>query len=743
MTDAPAKTKRSAVRKWTRRSLLATAGMVGGGLALGLTLSPNRLTMTGDVAEKDEAILNTWVKIAPDNRITVYYPHSEMGQGVGTGLAQMLAEELEADWSKITIEQAPVTNDYVNSDLGRGYIVGDGARIPNFMYPMLDFAFLHIATGLVGQLTGGSTAIRLTGQHGMRRAGAAAREMLMQAAADRWDVPIASLTARDSVITHADSGRSATFGALASDAPGQTPNLKPALKPSSDYRIVGQSKPRLDIPHKVNGTARFGMDVTLPGMVYAAIALPAVRDAHVGAIDDSGMTPRPGLGQVVNIGAAVAVAADSYWTASQALNELSITWEGGQRDLSSDMVRATQQADLDRGDFEVMDAEGDPDAALQSGTMYEATFEVPYLAHATMEPLNCTLSITDTGADVWVGHQNQLFARNAIAEALALAPEQVTLHPVYLGGGFGRRSETDFVVLPARIAQVVGKPVKVIWSREMDMANDMYRPAVLSRMAGTVENGRITAIRHHYIDAQSGMPDSERPFAFQYDVPNRDIARVICPSPLSVGPWRSVDFTQMGFFNETFMDDLAQAADADPLQFRLDHSSNPRIRAVLERLRAESDWTLELPPGRSRGVAMVESFGSVVGQVAEISVTGDRGIRVHRVTSVLDCGRLINPVAGKAQVTGSVIFGLTSALFGEITLDKGAVVQRNFPDYDMLRLANAPAQNVHFIASDDPPGGLGEPATPPITPALTNAIFRATGERIRQLPISKHGFYAV
>ena len=736
--------QRSAAAKWTRRSFLAASGVVGGGLALGITLSPNRLQMAAaEAATGDEVLLNTWVKITPDNQITVFFPHSEMGQGVGTGLAQMLAEEMEADWSTISIQQAPVSDEYTNSDLGRGYIVGEGARIPAFMYPMLDFAFLQVSSNLVGQLTGGSTAIRLTGHHGMRRAGAAAREMLMRAAAAEWDVPMGSLTARDSIVSHAASGQSATYGALASRAAEFTPNLKPELKDSRDYRIVGQSKPRLDLPAKVNGTAEFGIDVVVPGMVYAAVALAPIRDARVQAVDESGLTPRPGLGQVLVLEDAVAVPADSYWTASRALEELSVTWAGGQSTLSSATVRAQQAADLDRGEFEGMDEAGDADAALASGTVLRSEFDVPYLAHATMEPMNCTVALSAEGAEVWVGNQNMMFARNAVAETLGMEPQRVRMHPVYLGGGFGRRGETDFVTLAARIAERLDTPVKVIWSRETDMANDTYRPAILSRMEGSVEAGRITAIGHHYIDARSGMPDNERPFAFQYDVPNRDIGRVICPSPIPVGTWRAVDFTQMGFFNETFMDELAEAAGADPLEFRLRHTSNPRIRTVLERLGREAGWGRALPGRHGLGLAMVESFGTICAQAVEASVSDDGGVRVHRVTSVLDCGRVINPDAADAQVMGSVIFGLTSALHGEITLQGGAILQRNFPDYEMMRLANAPDQDIHFLDSDEAPGGLGEPAVPPVTPALTNALYSVTGERMRSLPIGRSGLYAI
>lgn len=727
--------KRATAAKWTRRSLLATVGLVGGGLALGITLSPNRLKISeASAAEGDELILNTWVKIAPDDRITVFVPHSEMGQGAGTGLAQMLAEEMEADWDKVAIEQAPVSDAYVNSDLGRGYVVGDGARIPAFMYPMLDFTFLHLANGLVGQMTGGSTAIRLTGHHGMRRAGAAAREMLMQAAADEWDVPQGTLVAERGTISHPPSGRSATFGALATRAASFTPNLKPTLKDSADYTIVGQPKPRLDLPSKIDGTAIFGIDVVVPNMAYGAVAFPPVRDARtrsVGALPDL-----PGADRIVDLGDAVVVVADSYWTAQRVVDELEIEWEGGRTDVSSATLRATHARDLEQGETEAMDIEGDVDAA--TGTRITSEYHAPYLAHATMEPMNCTAHVTEDGAEIWVGNQNMLHARNAAAEALGLGPERVTMHPTYLGGGFGRRGENDFVLLAARAARELGRPLKIIWSREADLANDTYRPAVLSRMEGTVEDGRITSVRHRYVDASSGMPDSERPFAFQYDVPNRDIARVKCPSPIPVGTWRAVDFTQMGFFNEVFMDELAEAAGADPLAFRLAHTSNPRIRAVLERAGTLADWGRDMPEGTAQGLAMVESFGTIVAQVVEVRVE-DSALHVPHVTSVVDCGRVINPNAAAAQVTGSVIFGLSSALSEEITLEGGAIEQRNYPDYPVLRLENAPHQTVEFIASDNAPGGLGEPAVPPVTPALINAIARAAGMRVRDLPVRRAG----
>lgn len=727
--------------KIARRTLLVSAGVIGGGVALGVALAPNRLKIyQDDIADGDEVILNTWVKLTPDNKLTVIVPHSEMGQGVGTGLAQMLAEEMEAEWDTVSIEQAPATDDYINSDLGRGYIVGEGAKIPAFVYPSLDFAFLQLAKGLVGQITGGSTAIRLTGYHGMRRAGAAAREMLTRAAAKEWGVPVNSIRAEKSVLYHDGSNRSAPFGAFAAAAARFAPNLKPALKSPADYTIVGKAKPRLDLPEKVTGAAQFGMDVVVPGMKYAAISQAPKFGAQAVAVND----PENPAHRVVNLGDAVVVVADSYWEASNTLRALQIKWDGGDEKLTSDALRAAHNAHLSETRHEeVMDKEGDAASLLQSPDTVSVEYAVPYLAHATMEPMNCTASVADGKCELWVGHQNPIAARDDAAKTLGIKKSDVTVHNCYLGGGFGRRARTDNVVQAVRTATEIGAPVKLVWSREQDMTNDFYRPAIVSRMRGSLEDGKINAMSHAYIYADAGMPDSERPFAFQYDAPNRRIARHPYPSPIPIGSWRSVDFTQMGFFNESFIDELAHKAGADPLAFRLAHKSNPRHRAVLERLADEASWGRPTTPGASQGVAIVDSFESIVGQVAEVTVEEGGRVRLHRITSVVDCGQVINPNAAEAQIHSSVIFALSAVFFGEITLENGEVVQQNFPDYDMIRLRNAPVQAVHFMESHEPPGGLGEPGTPPVAPALANAIFAATGERIRELPLLRAGFRSI
>ncbi|MEL6184233.1 MAG: molybdopterin cofactor-binding domain-containing protein [Myxococcota bacterium] len=728
---------------WTRRSLLASTGLVGGGLALGIGFAPNRLRMSDPSAlGEDEVLLNTWVKLTPDDLITVLVPHGEMGQGAGTGLAQMLAEDMDADWETIRVVQAPVTETYTNSDLGRGYIVGEGAAIPAFMYRALDFTFLQLASRMVGQMTGGSTAIRLTGQYGMRRAGAAARDMLVQAAAARWEVSPASLSAAQGVITHAESGRRVRFGALASDAARYAPDLKPELKPSARYTIVGQPKPRLDIPSKVDGSAQFGLDVRVPGMRTAAIRHAPVFGAKVEAVRPGPAVEGSKELQLVELPSAVAVVGPTYWEASQALSQVEVDWKGGHEKTSSEALRSAQSGALEAEELDPVDEEGSLKDGFRGSKRIESELSVPYLAHANMEPINCTAWVRDERCDIWVGHQNPMFARNAAARALGFGPEQVTVHPQLMGGGFGRRGKLDYVLETVLIAEKVGVPVKVVWSREEDMTNDFYRPAVVSKLEGAVTGGRITALSHRYIDARSGMPDSERPFAFQYDVPHRSIRRALWESPVPVGTWRSVDFTQMGFFYETFMDRLAHAAGRDPLDFRLAHTTDPRRKAALERLAEVSEWKSPLPSGRARGLALVTSFESIVGHVVEASLTEDRKIRVHKVTSVVDCGRLINPNAGEAQVQGSVIYGLTAALLGEITMSKGEVQQSNFPNYDMLRLATAPEQTVFFMGSDHPPGGLGEPAVPPVAPALANALFALTGTPVTELPLTRSGYRA-
>lgn len=738
-TTAPTKVTPSRARTWTRRSFLATAGLLGGGLALGLTLSPNRLAMSTAEAARGGAVpLNTWVKLTPDNRVTVLIPHSEMGQGVGTGLAQMLAEEMDADWDLVSIEDAPIAPAYINSDLGRGYIVGEGASIPGFVYPLLDFTFLQVAGLLVGQMTGGSTAIRLTGHHGMRRAGAAARAMLIQAAAKAWGVPATEVTAKASRLNHAASGRTGTFGEMATRAAAFTPDLKPDLKDPALYTIVGQPKKRLDLPAKVDGSAVFGMDVMVPGLVHAAIRLPERVGATVGGIDDRAARALTGVLAVIDLGEAVVVAADSYWTAERAAGLLAIDWRGGDPALTSQTIEASQFDTLDRGTREALDVGGNVGAA--KGARIEAAYGVPYLAHAAMEPMNCTISVTAKGCEAWVGHQNFMFARDALAKALGLHADQVTVHKHLLGGGFGRRSDMDFVLHAARAAKALGRPLKLIYSREADILSDQFRPAVASRLIAKLEGGRITAFEHLYTEAGAGMPDSERAFDFPYTVNDRKIERVQWKSPLPVGSWRAVDFTQIGFFHEAFVDELARAAGADPIAFRLAHLSDPRLIGVLKRLATEANWGRAKVLGEGRGVALVRSFETIVGMVIDVTVTADRAVKVTKVTSVVDCGRVINPDAGAAQITGSVVFGLTAALHGAITVKGGSVVERNFPDYEMMRLADAPAQTVVFLEPNGAPGGMGEPGVPPVAPALVNAIADATGSRVRSLPLAKAGY---
>jgi isoquinoline 1-oxidoreductase beta subunit len=563
---------------------------------------------------------------------------------------------------------------------------------------------------------------------------------LLHCASESWDVAMDSLRVSKSVVYHDASSRTATFGELSSLAAKYTPPLKPALKSFDQYTIVGQAKPRLDIPEKTDGTAVFGMDVMVPNMLYAAIKQAPVRDAKVVSVDESTLAGQPGITKMINLGDAVVVVADSYWGASRALEKLDIEWGGGQQELSSSALFQTHENELDTQSGTVVDSTGDVGLLLNSEDAIVAQYAVPYLAHAAMEPMNCTVWVQADKCDIWVGHQNPLDAKKAAASELGMPLADVTLHNCYLGGGFGRRSSSDVVSQAVKVAREVDVPVKLVWSREQDMSNDFYRPAIVSRMKGTLGGNKIEAMSHSYIHTETGMPDSERAFDFQYDVENKEISRVNSPSPIPTGAWRSVDFTQMGFFNESFVDEMAHSANVDPLDFRLMHKTDERERAVLERLRLESNWGEPSAAGNVQGIAIVNSFGSIVGQVVELSVDAEQRINIDRVTSVVDCGLLINPSSAEAQIQGSVIFALTAAAFGEITLRDGKVEQQNFPSYDMLRMANTPKQSVHFIKSNHPPGGLGEPGVPAAAPALTNAIFAATGTRIRTLPITRGGF---
>ncbi|MBB85266.1 MAG: isoquinoline 1-oxidoreductase [Deltaproteobacteria bacterium] len=736
--------------KWTRRAFLTTGAVVGGGLIAGIAIRPgNRTGELGPIVEGEgESLVHTWIKIGADNVVTVISPHSEMGQGVGTALAQMAADELEADWDLVRFEYAPAVAEFANAPVVKGLL--GGLDLPAMIVPSVDSVLIHAAQALDVQITGGSMSIRSTGQYGMRVAGAAVREMLETAAAEAWGVPAEEVVARKSRLIHAATGRDEPFSTFASAASERTPPAKPALKSPDEFRIIGQHVERQDIPSKVDGSATFALDVQVPGMVYATVRRAPTFGGSVSRVDDAKARAIEGVLDVVLLGPAahsaavgsfeaaesVAVVATGYWPAKQGLDQLQIEWtETGNEGISTEDVFAQFARDIEAGFERQTDVvEGDVASALAGAAqVLEADYRVPYLAHTCMEPLNAVADVSDGRCEMWVGCQSPLGFRKAVANALGFEVENVTLHNCYMGGGFGRKSRADYAVQAAELSAKVGKPVKLIWSREEDVRQDYYRPAILSRFrAGLDENGDLIAWDNTYVD--KGEP-VEAPL-IPYAVAARDIGYVDSPTHVPFGAWRSVDHSQHGFFTESFIDEVAAAAGQDPYAFRAARlKDKPRLLKVLQTAAEAADWGTPLGEGRGRGISLQESFGSVVAQVVEVTVV-DGKVAVDRVVAAVDAGVAVSPDGLTAQIESGIAYGLTAALYGEITIRDGAVEQSNFHDYPALRMSAAPKIETHIVNSDHPIGGAGEPGTPGIAPALANAVFDATRLRVRQMPMS-------
>ena len=749
----------------TRRTFLLTGAAGGGGLFLGLgggaiPMAKRASAHEGeDHGENQRVRLNARIALGTDGIVTVVVPRAEMGQGVYTSLPMLAADELDVDFAHVRMEHAPVGSEYANYAL---MIPEVFAGDPPGKNGFLKFAVRNF---MGWQMTGGSSSVR-DAWTTMRVAGAAARHMLTEEAADRLGVEPEECMTELGFVIHGPSGQRLAYGELAAGAAKRSPPSDPQYRDPAQYRYIGKPVARLDIPAKVDGTAIFGIDVTLPDMLVATVRNVPVFGAAVASFNAAAVRDMPGVEHVMEVPGGVAVAADTYWHAKKALDALPVEYDPGAGGaLTTADIFAQFSAALDSGDGTEIQDEGDAEDELaKAATVIEAEYRVPHLAHATMEPQNCTALVTNERCQIWVGTQVPDFVQTLAEDITGLSGGEITLHTTYLGGGFGRRLETDAVAQALTLAKAIpGRPVKVVWSREEDMQHDMYRPAVLSRFRAVLdEDGKPHAIEHRFATqsmfkqfarrnmgwllrtAMGGVADKMEigeAVKWPYRTPNLSVEWSPQELSVPVGNWRSVSNSYGAFFNEVFVDELAAAVGQDPIKYRLallDHE--PRHRAVLEMLAEKSAWGRIQPPGRGMGVAIHKCFESIVGEVAEVSVSAGGKLRVERVTCVVDCGEAINPDTIRAQMESSIVYGLTAALYGEITLTGGRVDQDNFPNYEMVRLATMPQIATHILLSHANIGGIGEPGTPPIAPAVINAIYAATGRRVRALPLMNEGF---
>jgi isoquinoline 1-oxidoreductase beta subunit len=704
----------------TRRQFLK---MAGAGLAIAAVSTPSgfRLLSAAELEKAGTAFHpNVWLEVLPDNTVIITVNKSEMGQGIYTSLPMIVADELDADWKDVRMAPAPAAD-----------------------------AYKDVLFGM--QATGGSSSIRHMSEP-LRKAGAAAREMLVAAAAAEWKVPVKECAAEQGKVVHRKSKRTLSYGKLAEKASKLPVPQNPVLKTEKQLRYIGKDLQRLDIPDKVNGLAQFGIDSFVPGMLYAAVARPPAYEADLISSNKEAAEAVAGVRAVVPIHTGTAVCAETIDAAWKGREALKPNWQNARHPgLSNASLEKDFAGRLETKGI-VARNDGNAQSALDAAAKKaEAVYVLPFLSHATMEPMNCTAHVRADGCDIWVPTQNQTGVLALAGKLTGLKPEQIRVHTTLLGGGFGRRFETDVVEEALLLSISTGKPIKLVWKREEDMQNDLYRPMNVSRVRGALDaSGRVSAWSHKIVcpsifarvfpqAMKNGIDNAavEGLENMEYEVPNLSVEYVRIDTPVPVGFWRSVGSSHNAFTVESFVDELAALANKDPLEFRLGMLKNHRRAArVLELAAEKAGWGKPLTRGQARGIAYHLSFESYVAQVAEISVDKKTGvIKVHKVTCAVDCGPVVNPAIVSHQMMGGLIMGLSAAMKEKIEVASGGIKSENFSDYDLLRMSESPDVDVHIVKSNEKTGGIGEPGTPPAAPALANAVFAATGARVRQLPM--------
>ena len=710
-------------KELSRRRFLKTGTLAGSGLLLSFYLPAfGKGIKAIDMPAGTEFSPNAFVRIGTDETITVIVNHSEMGQGCYTAMPMLLADELDANWKKINFESAPVAPAYNHTQMGI-------------------------------QMTGGSTSTNSEWER-FRQAGATARVMLIAAAAEQWKVEPSSCRTENGFVIHS-SGKKLSYGQLAQQASTVTPPKDVKLKDPKDFKFIGKPIKRLDTPQKINGTGIFGLDVNVPGLLTALIARPPVFGGKVKSFNADKTKAIRGVKHVVETDRGIAVVADGFWPAKLGREELEIEWDEGPLANLNSVTQGEEYAALAKQPGAVAKKEGDTESAKGKAVKkIEAVYDLPYLAHAPMEPLNCVADVKADSCEIWVGTQFQTGDMMAAAQITGLKPDQIKLHTTLLGGGFGRRAVPDshFVREAVLVSKAVGAPVKVVWTREDDLHGGYYRPRAHHAFSAGLDAAGKPLFWENSIVCQSFMKGTpfesfmikdgvdgtavEGASELFYEIPNQRVAWNMAPGGVPTLWWRSVGSSHTGFAVESFIDELAKAAGKDSYEYRhMLMEKFPRHRRVLETVAEKAGWKKPILPGRGRGIAIHESFGSVVAHVAEVSVTANHTLKVHKVTCAIDCGQTVNPDTIKAQMEGCIVFGITAALYGEITFENGKVKQRNFNDYKMLRMNEMPVVDVHILDSKEKMGGVGEPGVPPVAPAIMNALYTLTGKRVRSLPL--------